>query len=262
MAGSTFGFSVVDTIGGSIQVSADGRGEFKTAGVTIDWATVTAISGSDVTYADGVVVKVGEKALRYGQVIARITTPANDTLTLDCTGGTFTLTVVANGVTATTTAITASASLPTAATVQAALVALSNVGTGNAVVSGSAGGPFTIGFAASLGTTVLTATSSLTGGASTAVVTIGSTYGNIGEYGPVDFAATDGRQTLANGYTFIVNETIREDSVASNHPPVLEGGKVFLDRVIQSGTGTHSLAAGPTLAELLAVMPRLRLVRD
>jgi hypothetical protein len=45
--------------------------------------------------------------------------------------------------------------------------------------------------------------------------------------------------------------------VASNHPPVIHGGECWIDRVIQSGTGTHSLAAGPTLAELLAAFPSL-----
>lgn len=156
---STFGQTTVDTIGRSIQVSADGKPEMKTAGVSIDWSTVTAVSGSDVTYLDGVVVKVGEKALRYGQVLNIITAS--------------------------------------------------------------------------------------------------------GKYGPYDPAASDGREVVpVNGTSFIVNETIREDEVASDHPPVLEGGKVFLNRIIQSGVATHTLAAGPTLAELLAAFPRLRLVRD
>jgi hypothetical protein len=54
-----------------------------------------------------------------------------------------------------------------------------------------------------------------------------------------------------------VEQTTREDEVASNHPPVIHGGECFIDRIIQSGTGTHSLAAGPTLAELLAAFPSL-----
>jgi hypothetical protein len=156
--GNTFGRNVIETAGRSIQVSADGRPEFKAAGVTVDWSLVGAVTGSDVTWLDGVVVKVGEKALRYGQVLCMVTAT--------------------------------------------------------------------------------------------------------GLYGPYDFAAADGRQTPAAGSTFVVNESIREDELNSNHPPVFDGGLIFLSRVIQAGVGVHSLAAGPTLAELLAALPRLRLVKD
>lgn len=63
-----------ETLGRSIQLSADGAPKYKAGGVTVNWATgVPAISGSDVTYEDGVVVKVGEKALRYGTVLMRDT---------------------------------------------------------------------------------------------------------------------------------------------------------------------------------------------
>jgi hypothetical protein len=71
--GSTYGRQSITTVGQSVRVSADGRPREKTGGVTIDWTTVTAVSGSDATYNDGVVVKVGEKALRYGQVVTMIT---------------------------------------------------------------------------------------------------------------------------------------------------------------------------------------------
>jgi hypothetical protein len=155
---SSFGFSTVDTVGRSIQVSADGKPEFKTAGVTIDWSLVLAVSGSDVTLLDGVVVHVGEKYMRYGQVITRVTAS--------------------------------------------------------------------------------------------------------GKFAQYDFAAADGRQLVVNGDCFILNETVRELDVASDHPPALEGGKVFLNRIIQSGVATHSLALGPNFAELMAAMPRLRLVRE
>ena len=77
------------------------------------------------------------------------------------TGGTFTLRFG----TGTTTALAYNAS---AATVQAALVALASVGTGNATVSGNAGGPYTVTFAGTLaGKTVQSITgngSALTGG--------------------------------------------------------------------------------------------------
>lgn len=68
-----YGRQVLGTVGTSIQVSADGKPVSKLAGVTLDWATVVAVAGADVTLADGLVVKIGEKYLRYGQVIARIT---------------------------------------------------------------------------------------------------------------------------------------------------------------------------------------------
>lgn len=70
---ATFGRSIFENVGRSIQVTADGKPEMKAAGISIDWSTVTAVSGSDATYLDGVVVKVGEKALRYGQVVCKIT---------------------------------------------------------------------------------------------------------------------------------------------------------------------------------------------
>jgi hypothetical protein len=155
---SSFGPSTVHSVGRSIQVTADGRPEMKTAGVTIDWDTVTAVSGADATYLDGVVVAIGEKALRYGQVLTKITAS--------------------------------------------------------------------------------------------------------GKYGPYDPAAADGREAApANGSAFIVNETIRQDDLGSDHPPALEGGKVFANRVIAT-TGAASLANGPTWANLLAAMPRLQRVMD
>lgn len=156
---ATFGRSIVDTAGRSIQVTADGKPEMKAGGVTIDWSTVTAVSGSDATYLDGVVVPVGSKALRYGQVLVPITAS--------------------------------------------------------------------------------------------------------GKYGPYDPAASDGRETApARDTTFIVNETIVETEAKSDHPPVLFGGLCFKSRIIQSGVATHTLALGPTLAELQAALPRLQLVTE
>ncbi len=60
-------------VGFDLALSADGYPEWKAGGVTLDWATVTAVAGSDVTLLDNTVVKVGEKALRYGQVLTKIT---------------------------------------------------------------------------------------------------------------------------------------------------------------------------------------------
>ena len=84
-------------------------------------------------------------------------------VTVTATGGTFTLTFNA----ATTTAIAEAA---TAATVQAALVALASVGASNVLVTGSAGGPYIVTFTGTLANTVLPLTgsgASLTPGGST-----------------------------------------------------------------------------------------------
>lgn len=67
-----FGTKTIETTGRMLRVSADGRPEWKAGGITIDWATVTAV-GSDTTLSDGAVVKAGDKHLRYGQVMCKIT---------------------------------------------------------------------------------------------------------------------------------------------------------------------------------------------
>ena len=64
------------------------------------------------------------------------------------TGGTFTISVTAGGSTQTTAGIAYNAS---ATTVSNAIAALSNVGSGNVSVTGSAGGPYTITFAGYVG---------------------------------------------------------------------------------------------------------------
>lgn len=89
------------------------------------------------------------------------------TITISATGGTFTITYSGQ----TTSAIAYNA---TAATVQAALEALSNIAVGDVSVTGSAGGPYSIEFIGTLGlqnvAAVTTNAGSLTGGAGTAVV--------------------------------------------------------------------------------------------
>jgi hypothetical protein len=86
-----------------------------------------------------------------------------------------------------------------------------------------------------------------------------------GLYGPYDPAASDGRQTPTRGKCGILNMTVLQTGVlniTAGNPDdgnLIEGGRVWAARLIQSGVGTHTLAAGPTLAELLAVLPRLQL---
>jgi hypothetical protein len=146
-----FGRTVLGTVGSSISLLADGKGGDKIGGVTIDWSTVAAVSGSDATLNDGVVVPIGSKYLRYGQVI---------------------------------TMITAS-----------------------------------------------------------------------GKYGPYDPAAVDGRQTLARGKAFLVNRTVTNLDPKGDYPEAIDSGRVWQARLIQVGTGTASLAAGPTLANVESTFP-------
>lgn len=261
---SSFGRQQIASVGHSIRLSADGQPTMKHAGVTVDWATVTAV-GSDTTYSDGVTVYSGEKALRYGQVLTLITKTAVDVVTLNNTptGGTFTLTVTAGGQTLTTTAIAYNATGPIG--VQAALVALLNVGAGNATVTGSASGPYTVTFADAVGATTLTGDGALlTGAGAQPTVTVVQTApgGDLNKYGPYDPAATDGRAVLTYGTCFLVNQTMKENDLHSDHPEVLYGGLVWKDRLIQSGVATHTLAAGPTLAELRTAFPLLAFVAE
>jgi len=84
-----------------------------------------------------------------------------------------------------------------------------------------------------------------------------------GKYGPYDPAANDGRQTLNRSETFIVNVTTLQrpssgiGATASDHPQVIEGGRVWRDRLIATA-GAASLAAGPTFGALEAALPRMR----
>jgi hypothetical protein len=258
--GNTYGRQLLDTVGRSVQVTADGRPEMKPGGVTVDWNnTVAAVAGSDVTYEDGVVVRVGEKGLRYGQVLTKITLqPAQTVADTGATAGTFTLTGTRpdTGV-ATTQTVAFNA---TTAAVQTAMDAI--FGAGNTVVTGAGALPAnvqTVTFQGALIGYAVAAmvpnSAGLTGG--TAVVAVVQGGGTNGWYGPYDPAATDGRQTLARGSCWIMNETVREQDLHSSHPPVLDGGRVFRSRIIQAGTGAASLAAGPTLANLEAAFPRL-----
>lgn len=167
---------------------------YKTNSHTLAASTVTART------IDGF---LGQKVIQPGTVLAKITVGSETgkvgpfqasgtnevqtvTITGSPTGGTFTLTFDGQ----TTAAIAHNA---TAATVRAALEALSNIPTGDVTVTGSAGGPYTVTFVGSLGgknQPAMTATASLTGGSGPAVAIATQTPGVAG--------ATDGRQTAAN----------------------------------------------------------------
>jgi hypothetical protein len=75
-----------ERMGRSIQVSADGAPKYKAGGITVSWFNIpacpaiagtyygkTVAAGADgvgyVEFEDGVIVKTGEKAIRYGSVM-------------------------------------------------------------------------------------------------------------------------------------------------------------------------------------------------
>lgn len=92
-----------------------------------------------------------------------VTTAVTVTITGTPTGGDFTLTVGGQ----TTAPIVYNAA---STAVQSALIALSNVGTGNATVTGTAGGPYSVSLTTAGVATVTADGSGLTGGTSPAVV--------------------------------------------------------------------------------------------
>jgi hypothetical protein len=268
--GNSFGRSTVENIGQGIQVTSDGRPEMKPGGISVDWTTVAAVAGADITLNDGVIVKVGEKYLRYGQVMCLIGTAEVQTATWTGgpTAGSAVLTLPAgnSGPAQSTVPLAFNAA---AADVQAGLEALGRIGPNGVAVSragsGTAGAPYvyTLTFNARLGDVPqLTATHTFSGGTTPTATMATTTPGaGSGRYGPYDTAATDGRAVVAKGTSFILNETMKEDWLHSDHPPALDGGRVFKDRVIAT-TDTHTLADGPTFTELDAAFPRLSYTID
>lgn len=261
--GTSFGRSVIDTQGRSIQLTANGRPNFKSAGVTIDWTNTVAAVGSDTTFMDGVTALNGTKVLRYGQVITKVTNQPSQTITVSGTptGGTFTAVGVRPD-----TGVTTSQTIAFNSTVAQTQTAMDAIyGAGNTLVSGAGALPGNVqtvtfqGVLIGYAPAVLTGSGALlTGGASPAVAyAVVIAGGNNGKYGPFDPAASDGRQTLTRGSCFLLNTTMREGDLLSNHPPVLDGGRIWKARVIQSGVAGHSLALGPTLAEFEAAFPQI-----
>lgn len=256
---STFGRTLVSGVAGFDAIlSADGRPDYKAGGVTIDWSTVTAVSGSDVTLNDGTVVKIGNKYLRYGQVLCKITTQPVQTITMTGTGGTFRVAAVRpdNGNAVVTSALAYNVS---AANMLSALQAV--LGTDAVATVALAAGVYTITFNTPVATVTI-ADNQLTGG--TAAVAVTTAGLNVGQYGPYDPSASDGRQTLTRGQAFLLNKTALQNLAVGfgvspdDNAAVIEGGLVWKSRIIQSGTGAASLAAGPTFANLNSTFPRLR----
>jgi hypothetical protein len=248
------------------RVSADGSPKLKAGGGVIDWSTVAA-PGSDVTLPDNSIIRSGLKYLRYGQVLTKITTGNTQTLTGTATSGNFTLTFTRpdtqTGVTTGNIAFNA-----TAAAVLAAIQAV--LGPGQAV-SASGGALGTAPVVVTFGTAMAIGTvnaGTLAGGTVTIAQTTGTT--TTGYFGPYDPNATDGRQNFNRGDIFILDETVLQYGSGSSAlgaandqiGGLIEGGDVFIDRVLHSGTAAHTLALGPTLAEIITAFPRVGFVRD
>ena len=248
-------------LGGKIydtRVSIDGAPNYKVGGITLDLAVIPAAISAQLTLPDGSVLDNGAQYLRFGQVLCQETGYDVQTITITgtATGGNFTLTYsgVSSG------AISWNA---TPTQVEAALLTIPALA---ALAPTFAGGPLpgtgitmtTPGQPAVLAVGV----NSLTGTTPAPVVThttTGTTTSS--KWGPYDPAASDGRQTLSRGRCVILDKLwLANPGVVTgveNIGGVFDGGNVWINRVLQAGTGTHSLAAGPTLAELLTAFPRL-----
>lgn len=262
VAASSYGRTVTETIGRRISCIASSGAEYKVGGVTIDWTTVTAVS-SDTTLADGTVVKNGDKYLRYGQPIDLIGTAEVQTIDLspgaDPTGGTWTLTfsgTCGNG-TVWNTTLTGLAYNITAAALRDAIIAgVPGIYAGDITVA-LATFVYTLTFSARFGNVPALTSDGSGMTTATAINHATSTAGvGTGLYGPVDTSASDGRQTMARGETFILPETVLMSELGSSHAGVIDGGPVFRQRLIIDSTNAA------TKANLLTAMPRLVLVEE
>jgi hypothetical protein len=262
---TTYGRQVLGAVGRAVMAAASMLAHWKHGGVTLDWSTIVAVA-EDTTLTDDNVVKNGQKYLRFGQILCRITQHEVETLTVNGvpTGGTFSLTYTdEEGDTHETGAIAYNAS---AADVEAALEAA-----GASATVSKASNVYTVTFNDARNVAALTLTdNNLTGGTSPTVVVATTTQGNtgLGKYGPYDPAAADGRQTLTRGECFILNLTVLENGVipglgggVTDHPAVFDGGPTWKARLLIT-TGAHSLAAGPTVAEFETAFPRVEYVQD
>lgn len=246
----TFGRQVLHTTGIPVMVLANLDDPiWKPGGITIDWSTVSAVA-ADTTLNDGTIIPNGQKGLEYGTILCAKDVQEVQTITITGTptGGTYTV----SGNSSTTVTIAYDAS---AATVQTALRALGGQYSG-VVVSGSAGGPYTLTYPQGTGDVAqpTLGTNSLTGGTSPSVAFATSTAGsNTDTYGPYDSTATDGRQNLVRGYCFILNETVLQSGafgfyqVPTDHPAVFDGGLVWKARLKVGGTNPTYINSGSGL---------------
>lgn len=258
--GRSYGYRVLEeSIGRSLNLVADGEPIMKPGGVTIDWATFTALA-ADQVFPHGIKAKAGQKICRVGQPLAMIGLDEVQTVALSAslTSGDFTLTLPALG---DDPALTVT--LPynvTADAMRDALRGLWRIGYDGLKSVALASTTYTLTFNRLLGNVPqLTSTlGTLAGG--TPGITHATTTGagaSAGKFGPYDPDATDGRQnTPARGQIYLAAATVHEDDPESDHVPALEGGLVWKARVIATYQ-TASLGRGPTFANLEAAMPLL-----
>lgn len=248
---TTFGRNIIDSTGVAVQVCADGAPEFKTGGITIDWSTVSA-EGSERTLADGTVIRAGAKGLAFGTVLALIGVAEVQTITITATGGTYTLT--GNGETTAALAYNANA-----ATIQTAVRGLGGVYS-NVVVTGA--GPFTVTFPLALGNVAALVVDAAAATGGTVSLSTSTAGGGDGRYGPFASNATDGRQTLRRGQAFVLNESLLESDDVSNHPGVLEGGRMWRAR-LKIGSEANPTSIGgnnPSVSDFNSAFPRATFV--
>lgn len=255
----SYGRQVLTTTGIPVMVLANlDDADWKPGGITIDWATITAVT-ADTTLIDGTVIPNGQKGLEFGTILCDIGVAEVETLTISATGGTFTIS--GNGATSAAVAYNA-----TSAVVQAAIRGLGGAFI-SANVTGSAGGPYSITFERGTGniTNLTTDPALLTGGSGTAAVTTGTAGSGTGLYGPYDSGASDGRQTLARGHCYILNETVLQTGaqgitgVASDNPAVFAGGLVWKARLKIGGVNPVYIGTGtqPSVSAFETAFPKI-----
>jgi hypothetical protein len=230
--------------------------DWKPGGITIDWSLITAVV-ADTTLADGTVIPAGQKGIEFGTILCDTGIAEVETLTI--TGAVGGYTVTGNGNTSVFIAYNA-----LSAVVQTAVRSLGGA-FASALVTGAAAGPYSITLERGSGD-VTNLTTTVSGGLTSAVVTTGTAGSGTGLYGPYDSAATDGRQTLARGHCFILNETVLQTpiaglaGVASDHPAVFAGGLVWKARLKIGSVNPVYLGAGnqPTVAAFETAFPNVQ----
>jgi hypothetical protein len=265
---STYGRRILATAGRAVMAAASMLAHWKVGGITLAWETIAA-AGADTKLPDDTPVRAGQKFLRFGQILCRITRSEVQTIDLsagdDPTGGTWDITDILGAQVL---------DIPwdvSAAALQALLRAI-GVPYADKITVAKAGFVYTVTFppeAGNPGPVVVDGGGLASAGAiavAVATTTAGLAYG--GKYGPYDPAANDGRQNLRRGECFILNETTLETGVAggldhgvTDHPAVFDGGPTWRARLLITD-GAASLAAGPTVADFEAAFPRVEYVQD
>lgn len=171
--------------------------------------------------------------------VTALSTAATYTLTEQAgtDGGTFALVVTTpDGVSTSTAGL---AYNETSANIQTALQALVNVGSGNATVSGSAGGPYTVTFSSTLGAVTLRTANDSTndGGVFEGGIVVAQTQaGNDGRFVSSSFVApTDGSEspmTIQGDQWGITVTDIYQNNINAQLGLALVGGQIFAQNLI------------------------------